>query len=176
MRFRLVWLTWLLLLGCWNPFHPPSVEGPAYPSPTQPEQVIQNLQTAYIAKDLEAYLSCLDPDSFKFYFDSQEDSIAEILREYWGLDSLVWGYSQERIATEELFDAVNSIQLTLFSRGLQYDSTGTRATALYDYILSLDPSPPDIDLVEGRALFVLRKRPSDGLWYIVLWQDYALEE
>lgn len=129
-----------------------------------------------MGKNLEGYLACLDQDSFRFYFDSREDSIAEILREYWGLDSLVWGYTEERLATMELFSAVNTINLTLIKRSIQYDASGKRAYSYYDYILTVDPLPPNVDVAEGRALFILRKNPKDGYWYIITWQDYSLQE
>lgn len=129
-----------------------------------------------MGRDLEGYLACLDRDSFKFYFDSREDSIAEILREYWGLDSLVWGYTEERLATMELFSAVNTINLNLFKRSFQYDTSGGRVYSYYDYILTIDPPPPNVDVAEGRALFILKKNPKDGYWYIITWQDYSLQE
>ncbi len=163
-----------LLEGCWNPFHPPLREGALYVVPATPEQVIENLQRAYMSRDLEGYLACLDPDSFRFVFDAREDSIQEILREYWGLDSLVWGYTEEKLSAQELFASVDQINLTLVLRGRTTDSTGTRVYLLYDYLLTLEPPPPGAEMAEGRALFLLVRNPEDHYWRIREWQDYTL--
>jgi len=169
-----LFLGFTLLAGCWNPFHPPLQEGELYGVPATPEQVIENLQRAYMSRDLEGYLACLDPDSFRFVFDAREDSIREILREYWGLDSLVWGYLEERLSAQELFASVDQISLTLIKRGHTTDSTGTRVLLLYDYVLTLDPPLPEAEVAEGRALFVLVQDPQTHYWRIRQWQDYAL--
>lgn len=167
-------ILFLLLEGCWNPFHPPLREEELYGVPATPEQVMENLQRAYMSRDLEGYLACLDPDSFRFVFDAREDSIQEILREYWGLDSLVWGYTEEKLSAQELFASVDQINLTLVLRGRTTDSSGTRVRLLYDYLLTLEPPVPGADMAEGRALFLLVRDPQTHYWRIREWQDYAL--
>lgn len=163
-----------VFLGCSkNPFNPPrSLESTPYNVPVTPELVILNLKTAYNAKDLEGYLNCLDKDSFKFYFDQTDTSIQDILKENWGMDSLVWGYTEEKLSTASLFEGVTSVYLELVKESVDPDTSSTRRTLNYIYLLSLDPSPTGIEAVEGRAKFTVKKE-TDGYWYIIVWRDYS---
>jgi hypothetical protein len=169
-------LSIIFFLSCTNPFNPKQIgenEGRfPYVAPTTPEAVILNLKTAYNAKDLEGYLKCLNRDSFKFYFDQSDTSIQDILKENWGLDSLVWGYTEEKLSTSALFEGVRSVYLELVKESVDPDTFSNRKTLNYLYLLSLDPSPPGIETIEGRAKFTV-KRESDGYWYIIVWRDYA---
>ena len=160
----------LALTGCQLFKPPPGGEEQIYVEPSTPENVIRNLQTAYQARDLTAYLECLDPDSFRFYFDPADTGIERLLRERWGIDSLVWGISQEELATRALFDSVRAI--SLFLTGGQYlqPPQENRAVLLYEYSLSIDPTPPGVEEIAGRARFTLKRRP-DGYWYILRWED-----
>jgi len=161
-----------VLDGCNTPFNPPILKEAPYESPVTPKAVIDNLRTAYMAKDLEGYLACLDPDSYRFYFDESDTATRKILEQQLGLDSLVWGITEERISAEALFSSVQAIHLDLMGGILLPDTVPNRRTYLYTYSLSIDPPPPGVEAIEGRAKFVLKKRP-DGLWYIIRWEDYA---
>jgi len=164
----------IFLQGCTNPFNPPqsTEENTPYLAPVTPESVILNLKTAYNAKDLEGYLKCLSRDSFKFYFDQTDTSIQDILRENWGLDSLVWGYTEEKLSTLSLFEGVRSVYLELVKESVDPDTLRERKTLNYIYLLSIDPSPPGVETIEGRAKFTVKKE-SDGYWYIIVWRDYT---
>lgn len=159
-----------LLAGCQLFKPPPDDRNLLYFEPSTPENVIRNLQIAYQTRDLDAYLSCLDPDSFRFYFDPADTGIDQLLRERWGLDSLVWGFSQEELSARALFDSVRSI--SLFLTGGQYlePPREDRAVLLYEYSLSIEPTPPGVEEIAGRARFTLKRRPN-GYWYILRWED-----
>lgn len=157
--------------SCFNPFNPREGKG-VYPLPVEPEIVINNLVLAYSTKDLNGYIKCLDPDSFRFYFDDSEDSIREILELNWGIDSLSWGLEQEIISARNIFNNVDEINLELTGgRGVPLGDN--KWVFIYNYNLNLIPSPPGISSIEGRARFILRRRPEDNLWYIMTWEDYA---
>jgi len=164
-----------LLVGCFNPFNPPTQESGIYTPPIEPEMTIQNLRVAYMAKDIEGYINCFDDDSFQFYFDQRDDSLQRILKEFWGLDSLKWGLEQERLATKFLFSIPEvEISLDLIKLPVSVDSKeSSRRVLWYDYTLTIEPPVNRYGGAEGRAVFTL-KRKEDGLWYIVKWEDFAL--
>jgi hypothetical protein len=105
------------LAGCWNPFAPDS--GKPKPRPvadyrlrTSPENVIHNMQLAYIYMDAGQYLDCLSED---FIFYPSEEDVGGDVPELWYKDT-------ERNVHESMFSdsppghpelAVESIQLTL---------------------------------------------------------------
>ncbi len=162
----------LMVLKCTTPFNPPILTSELYETPTTPQAVIENLRTAYMAKDLEGYLACLDPDSFRFYFDESDTATRKILEEELGLDSLVWGITEERISAEALFSSVDAIHLDLMGGIPLPDTVPNRKTYLYQYLMAIEPPIPGVEIIEGRAKFVLKKK-EDGYWYIVRWEDYA---
>lgn len=164
-------IVFILATGCFNPFNPREGKG-VYPLPTEPEIVINNLVLAYSTKDLNGYIKCLDPDSFRFYFDDSEDSIREILERNWGIDSLSWGLAEEIISARNIFNNVDEINLELTGgRGIPIGDN--KWIFIYNYSLNLIPTPAGINSIEGHARFILRKRPEDNLWYIMTWEDYA---
>jgi hypothetical protein len=55
------------LVGCTNSSGPSGEVDPDYPEPTSPEQVLANVQRAYVYRNLDEYLACLSED-FKFHF------------------------------------------------------------------------------------------------------------
>ncbi len=170
-RNAVVFLILLLLGGCFNPFNPREGRG-SYPVPVEPEIVINNLVLAYSTKDLNGYIKCLDPDSFRFYFDDSEDSIREILELNWGIDSLSWGLEQEIISARNIFENFQEINLDLTGgRGIPLGDN--KWVFIYNYTLNLIPTVPGITSIEGHARFILRRRPEDNLWYIMIWEDYA---
>ncbi len=167
----------LLLVGCWNPFSPPQEPGTGYPLPLTDSIVFQNMQAAYVSLDLEGYMSCLD-DSFKFYFDPGEEGILELLKNNWGLDSLVWGRTEERLSAQTLFDYIReseggNLDLTLSQlRRIRGDDTSS--VWICDYYLVIEPPPDEgSSVAEGRARFSMKKHRDTGLWYIIRWEDFG---
>ncbi len=158
--------------GCTNPFHPPESKSP-YFEPTDPRGVIENLKMAMMSRDLEGYLQCLDKDSFRFYFDAQDTTVQSILRRDWGLDSLYWGYTEERLSAETMFSLESDIYLELVELPAPPNRDANHINLFYEYVLNIEPAIENIAVVEGRALFTLRKEPRTGYWVIETWRDYA---
>lgn len=160
------------LWGCTNPFHP-SFSSSGYLEPTTPKIVIENLKLAMMSRDLEGYLQCLDKDSFRFYFDAQDTSVETILKKDWGLDSLYWGYVEERLSVEAMFMIENEIYLELFELPSPPHPSPLMENLFYEYVLNLKPPLQDIGSIEGRALFTLKKEKDTGYWKILTWRDYS---
>ena len=167
-RFALISFCVLIGWGCYNPFFLPIDDQP-YREPTTPEAVIDNLVTSYNSRDLVGYIDCLDPDSFRFYFDEAEDSIEEILRENLGLDSLYWGIEEERLSAQAIFNSVDELYLDMIYFG-GYDPSPDVAIRIYDYRLEIIPSP-ESKPIRGRAIFTLHKRGKR--WFVYRWHDYT---
>jgi hypothetical protein len=169
---RLIPLLLITLGGCTNPFHPPESSS-SYVEPTNPKGVIENLKMAMISRDLEGYLQCLDRDSFKFYFDAQDTTVQSILKREWGLDSLYWGYTEEKLSVEVMFSIEREIYLELVELPAPPNPEPNHVNLFYEYVLNIEPPLENIAIVEGRALFTLKKNPETGYWVIETWRDYA---
>ncbi len=119
----------LTLGGCWNPFAPPDGEPVPIPPPDYhdrltPEDVLHNLETAYIWMDSVEYLDCLSED-FEFY-PNEED----VNDPHDPVDP-IWWKPDEKLVHENMFahdSDVGSINLTL-----------TIATIVYDEGIPEDP-------------------------------------
>jgi len=113
--------------GCWNPFSPPSDDNPSgpqyYENCDSAWKVIANLQTAYVARDINRYLDCFTSD---FEFILLEVDWADYDGD--GTIDHSWGLDTEDQFTDAMFDQVNHIELTMWG-GFEYpwagDSTGT---------------------------------------------------
>lgn len=170
---RLSYLILLSLLGgCTNPFHP-NFSASGYVEPTTPRVVIENLRLALMSEDLNGYLNCLDKDSFRFYFSAQDTTVQTILENDWGLDSLVWGYAEERLSAEGMFAYAKEIYLELFELPAPPSPSPETENLFYEYILNIVPLPRNVSNIEGRALFTLKKDPKTGHWKILTWRDYS---
>jgi hypothetical protein len=173
-RLRLLPVLGLLVLSlsCHNPFHPVTEDIGLYTPAISPEAVIENMQSSYCVMDLEEYISCLDPDSFRFYFYEQEgDSLSQILQDDWGIDSLVWGLTEERKSAEALFDACDEVHLELVQITGHHD--GRTGIYYYEYHLNLSPPPIVGETIRGRARFTLRKDSQTGYWNVATWEDFS---
>jgi len=131
--------------------------------------VVKNLQTAYTLRDIERYKECLDRDSFKFYFDPSQSDIRDILRDRWGIDSLSWGYNEEVISAQRLFEYARNIVLNL-TNGAKIYSSENSETWIWDYYLKIEPAVEGQVEAVGKAIFTFVKKGNK--WYIRLWQDY----
>ncbi len=157
-------------MGCRNVFLPKTVDvGGVYYDPIKPEYVVKNLQSAYTLRDIERYKECLDRDSFKFYFDPSQSDIRDILRDRWGIDSLSWGYNEEVISAQRLFEYARNIVLNL-TNGAKIYSSESSETWIWDYYLKVEPAVEGQGEAVGKAIFTFVKKGNK--WYIRLWQDY----
>lgn len=158
--------------GCWNPFSPPQEPG-EYPLPLRDSVVLDNLQKSYMSKNLQAYRDCLDPDSFRFYFDPGDTGIQEILQNDWGIDSLVWGLTEELLSAEVLFASTDYVDLNLTQR-TKISGNDSVSVWVCRYYLRVEPPPEGgSSTAEGRARFTMKKNPDNGFWYISRWEDFG---
>ncbi len=135
----------------------------------KPEYVVKNLEIAYTSRDLEGYRNCLDPDSFVFYFDPSQSDIRDILRDRWGIDSLSWGYNEEILSAQQIFEYADEIILNL-TNGAPIMEDSNRATWVWDYYLRIEPPYEGGGEAVGRAVFTFVKKGQ--YWYIRTWQDF----
>ncbi len=158
--------------GCLNPFSPPQESG-EYPLPLTDSVVLDNLQKAYLSKDIQAYRDCLDPDSFKFFFDPADTGIQEILRNNWGIDSMVWGLTEEIQSAQNMFSMTDYLDLNLYEK-VQIRSDDSVSEWRCRYYLTVEPPPEGASATaQGRAYFVLKRHQDNGFWYILRWEDYG---
>jgi hypothetical protein len=169
----------LALSGCWNPFSPDEGDDP--PPPTYYEncdsawKVIENLEYAYIARDIDLYLSCFR-DDFEFH----------LLQVDWddytgdGIDDTWWGLDLEEQFHEAMFPAVVLIELN-FGSGVQWhpwsgDPTGESLEGIYSFDLKvytdLSGPQPEGYRATGQARFICRP-DSTGEYYIWQWWDQS---
>jgi hypothetical protein len=176
-RPRRYWLIALVVFGalglsCTNPFLPVTKDVGLYSPALSPEAVIENMKSSYSVMNLEEYIACLDPDSFRFFFYEQEgDSLSSILENEWGIDSLVWGLTEERKSAEAIFDACEDIYLELAK--ISGHNNGQTGVYYYEYHLSLTPPPLIEETIRGRARFTLKKDPYTGHWAVTTWEDFS---
>ncbi|MEO0140956.1 MAG: hypothetical protein ABIM88_05355 [candidate division WOR-3 bacterium] len=122
-------------------------------------------------------MACFD-DSFKFYFDPGEEGIRELLKENWGLDSLVWGRTEERLSAEALFNYIKgseggSLDLTL-SQLRRIEGNDSSSCWICEYYLVIEPPPEGgASVAKGRARFFMKRDPETGFWYILRWEDFG---
>ncbi len=112
----------LTLSGCWNPFAPdpaPPVPIPPadYHDRLTPEDVLHNIQTAYIWMNPVEYLDCLSED-FEFY--PNEDDVNDPQNP---VDPIWWKVDEQAMHENMFADGsdVDNISLTLTIASLEYD-------------------------------------------------------
>jgi hypothetical protein len=165
----------MVLSGCWNPFSPDEgvSEGFQYHNPCDSAyKVLENLEYAYIARDIDHYLDCFR-DDFEFHLlevDWDDYDGDGLIDEYWGLDL-------EEAFHEVMFSNVSSIELTLSGTSQSPwtgDSTGQslQLTRTFDLKVYTSEDPPEGYRASGDALFICRP-DSTGEWYIWQWWDQS---
>ncbi len=163
----------VLIISCKslkNPFNIPI--GSESPSENTPLGVVYTLRQAYISRDLTLYLSCLDRDSFRFYFNAQDTVARRILETDLGIDSLMWGFEEERLATEALFQLSTSIYLEYLNPVSFYSTDSSRFYFMSSYYMVIGENNGNSEIAEGKLVFTLKK--DTDKWYIFRWDDYPL--
>lgn len=179
--FALLAVLAFALSGCWNPFAPPDgdkVEVPPadYHERLTPEDVLHNLETAYVWRNVDEYLNCLSED---FEFHPDDDDVG-------GDIPPKWYKTDESDMHNNMFDDdsdVESISLTLTTTSLVYDY-GIPEDPLDDTCVCQVSVDLRVNLVVGVTLqatadsqFDMRIDidqwgPNDELlWEIFLWFD-----
>ncbi len=163
----------LLLISCksfHNPFNIPV--GESNYSENTPLGVVYTLRQAYISRDLTLYLSCLHRDSFRFYFNAQDTVVRRILETDLGIDSMVWGFEEEKLATEALFELSSSIYLEYLNPVSFFSSDSSVFYFMSSYYMVVGERGGNSEIAEGKLVFTLKK--DSGKWYIFRWDDYPL--
>jgi len=170
-------ITAVIVSGCWNPFSPDTDPDPApvqYHVPVDSAyKVLENLQFAYISRDIGHYLDCFR-DDFEFHLqeiDWDDYNGDGLIDEYWGLDL-------EEDFHILMFNNVSSIELNL--AGTQEspwtgDSTGLslQLPRTFDLKVYTNAAHSEGYRASGSALFICREDSSTGEWYIWQWWDLS---
>ncbi len=170
-------ITAVIVSGCWNPFSPDTGDKPPPPQYHNPVdsayKVLENLEYAYISRDIGHYLNCFR-DDFEFHLlevDWNDYNDDGILDKYWGLD-------QEEAFHILMFNNVSSIDLTL--DGIQQspwtgDPTGQsyQLPRTFDLKVYTDEAQSSGFRASGSALFICRPDTNTGEWYIWQWWDQS---
>ncbi len=134
-------------------------------------KVIENLEYAYNARDIDLYMSCFRED-FEFHllwFDPHGNSAKQ--------DSF-WGYDIEELYHQNMFAYVNSIALTIYGTSESPwtgDSTGLslQLPRTFDLKVYTNEAQSEGFRAAGSALFICRQDTTDDQWYIWQWWDLS---
>lgn len=168
-------VTVVIVSGCWNPFSPATGEpqGIQYHNPVDSAyKVLENLQYAYVSRDIGHYLDCFR-DDFEFHLqeiDWDDYDGDGVIDEYWGLDL-------EEEFHILMFNNVSSIDLTLAGTSESPwtgDSTGLslQLPRTFDLKVYTNEAHSEGYRAAGEAFFVCRE-DSTGEWYIWQWWDLS---
>jgi hypothetical protein len=148
-------------------------EGPTYPDQSTPANVLEKIELAYGAMDVEAYMECL-AGAFAFYLNGEDLGADPTLPEHWSAD-------QELIVHESMFGGnpdVEGISLTLTvisADSLPGDDPVDPADDRWEYDTHIDLR---IDsglsyFATGRVLFVVGRAPGRAgtTWRVVEQRD-----
>jgi hypothetical protein len=178
----------LTLSGCWNPFAPDEgdqqdIPPAEYRVRLNPENVLHNIRTAYVDRNVNEYLDCLSED-FIFYPDERDvqDPELEIPPE--------WYKSNERIMHQNMFSEnsnVEDISLTMtitslvYDYGIPEDPTDDTCVCVVDVDLRVSVFGDLTYLANAQSQYNMRidvdqpnnpPDPEGELWWeIYLWYD-----
>ncbi len=168
-------ITAVIVSGCWNPFSPKTgdpVEVQYWDPVDSAYKVLENLQYAYISRDIGHYLACFR-DDFEFHLleiDWADYTGNGVIDEYWGLDL-------EEEFHISMFQSTNVTTIDLVLSGTsEYPWTGdpTGQSLQLDRTFNLKVYTPDGGYIaSGTALFICREDTSSGEWYIWQWWDLS---
>ncbi len=131
----------LTLSGCWNPFAPDPV--PPVPIPPadyhdrlRPEDVLHNIETAYVWMNSVEYLDCLSED-FEFYPNEDDVNDPDL-----NIDPVWWKIDEQGMHENMFSDDsnVDNISLTLTVATFEYIEgiPEDRLDDIYIYIVDVD--------------------------------------
>jgi len=177
----------LTLSGCWNPFAPdtaPPVPIPPadYHDRLTPEDVLHNLETAYVWMNSVEYLDCLSED-FEFY--PNEDDVTnpelEIPPVWWKIDEQ--GMHENMFADNSDVDNI-SLTLTVstfdYDEGIQEDPLDDTCIYIVDVDLRVNLSGDNGFMATAQSQFNMRididqpnpvPDPDELWWEINYWFD-----
>ena len=170
-------ITVVVVSGCWNPFSPNTGGEPPpvqYHSPVDSAyKVLENLEYAYISRDIGHYLACFR-DDFEFHLlevdwnDYNDDGTIDT---YWGLDL-------EEQYHINMFNSTNVTSIDLNLSGTQQsvwtgDPTGQSYQLQRTFELKVFTTISPGYIATGSALFICRPDTTTGEWYIWQWWDLS---
>ncbi len=169
-------ITAIIVSGCWNPFSPDSEPGPPpvqYHVPVDSAyKALENLQFAYISRDIGHYLACFR-DDFEFHLqeiDWDDYNGDGVIDEYWGLDL-------EEDFHISMFNSSNVTTIDLTLSGIsEYPWSGDSTGLSLQLDRTFDLKVYTIEggyRASGTALFICREDTSSGEWYIWQWWDLS---
>lgn len=139
-----------------------------------PAGVVEAIEVAYNARDIEDYKECLSPN-FTFYFDPN-DVGHDVGEDYTIPDS--WGYDEEIPAVENMFDQLHSIDLSLTSSNIGdpglNDTKFTASNVQIRLLVMVDPV--NGFLAQGFVEFDFESYMSPKgkkLWRVKNWRDFT---
>lgn len=174
----------LTTAGCWNPFAPPRGDTPqievSYKLRTSPENVLYNLNTAYVYKNRGEYLDCL-AEEFLFHPNPDDVTNAE--------DPLPesWGKQEESDIHRDMFAQVDRITLTMTFQDSLRDMGANPSDPADDklnYWEGIDLKvTPDLTTFYANApqQFIFRIDPlevgpeGETLWEVIDWWDLKVD-
>ena len=165
------------VIGCENPFatrkaEPPTEDRGSWVLPTDPGDVMKNMQKAFQEKNVENYIKCLTDSNkyFQFFPDQYEASNSAGKFELWDL-------TQEELYIRNLFNSIpeDSIVSLYFSHDIQRDDYPDSAHIRTDYELKLHHVKSEIYPRNAKGqvdFYFIRKF---GYWTITRWIDHETQ-
>ncbi|MCK4807067.1 MAG: hypothetical protein KAT09_05445 [Candidatus Aegiribacteria sp.] len=146
--------------------------GPPWETKDSVWKVIENLEYAYNAMDLDLYMSCFRED-FEFHLLWWYNPHGKPAKQ----DSF-WGYDVEEQFHQNMFAYVDSIELTVEgTQGSPWsgDSTGQsyQLPRTFNLWIYTDKAQTGFYRACGSALFVCRQDTTDDQWYVWQWWDLS---
>lgn len=175
MRSLVAYVFILLLFVSCDLFDPreseyPSNSGVSWQDPTNPDIVIENMQSAFNGSSV-LYMDCFD-DSFEFFADTSD------INEYTTYNFSSWDKLVENDTVNQLFavvpaDSSQSSEFIIDTENPDPASPQDSATIYREYSISVPTATHS--LAAGIAEIKLVE-DADGFWSIVEWVDFRHEQ
>jgi hypothetical protein len=135
-----------------------------------PARVVEAIEVAYNIRDIEDYKECLSPN-FTFYFDQRD--VGDDIGGYTIPDS--WGYDEEVTAVKNMFDELDTIDLSLDSSNIVDPGPNDTVFDAYNVQIKLLVmiDPVNGYLAQGFVDFSFESytSPKGKLWRVKDWYD-----
>ena len=167
MKFKLFFLTLILIVSCTNPFAPKLVKENLLNSSfltelNSPQAVLTNFRYAYVFKDSLIYSEIID-SSFTFISTNYSSTPPTPIN---------WGRDDDLKTTAKLFRFFRDINLT-WGDTLSSNINENRDEADIKLIFTLTfDNGIEIPTLKGEAFFNFKKKKT-GKWAIIRWEDLS---
>lgn len=145
-------------------------QGPPWSPVDSSWKIINNLEFAYNAMDIDLYMSCFRED-FVFH-PPWENPYGKSAKQ----DSC-WGYDFEELCHQNMFEYADSIKLVVDGTHVTPwtgDSTGQSymLQRIYELVVYTEQAQTVYYMAIGSSIFICRQ-DSTGEWYIWQWYDLS---